>query len=213
MRWRVAHPAQASAEVAQLRAFLQPLIPRRPQCGRRGLTFKTSFANLLSILNPRINNKITAPEVRVIDDEGKNLDVMPTAAALELAKSKGLDLIEISANAKPPVARIMSFDKFRYQEEKKFKKQRVAQKSSGHKQVQVGVRTADNDLKIKAKKVNEFLNEGSIVGILLVVRGREKAHKDFAMEKLKKFLTMLEPHKVVVPHRFVMKGITIQVSK
>ncbi len=139
---------------------------------------------------------------------------MPLAAALELAKQRGLDLIEISASAKPPVARIMSFDKFRYQEEKKFKKQRAAQKSGGIKQVQVGVRTAGNDLLIKSKKVNEFLNEGYRVEILLVVRGREKAHKDFAMEKMKNFLTMLDStHKIATRPQFVMKGISIQVTK
>ncbi len=139
---------------------------------------------------------------------------MPLAAALDLAKQKGLDLIEISASAKPPVARIMSFDKFRYQEEKKFKKQRAAQKSGGFKQVQVGVRTAGNDLNLKAKKVNEFLGEGFRVEILLVVRGREKAHKDFAMEKMKNFLSLLDPtHKVAGRPQFVMKGISIQVSK
>ena len=139
---------------------------------------------------------------------------MPLAAALDLAKQKGLDLIEISASAKPPVCRIMSFDKFRYQEEKKFKKQRAAQKSGGFKQVQVGVRTAGNDLNLKAKKVNEFLGEGFRVEILLVVRGREKAHKDFAMEKMKNFLSLLDPtHKVAGRPQFVMKGISIQVSK
>ncbi len=152
--------------------------------------------------------------MRVIDEEGENLDVMPLAAALELAKQRGLDLIEISASAKPPVARIMSFDKFRYQEEKKFKKQRAAQKSGGFKQIQVGVRTTGNDLQLKAKKVNEFLGEGFRVEILLVVRGREKAHKDFAMEKMKNFLAMLDPaHKVATRPQFVMKGISIQVSK
>jgi translation initiation factor IF-3 len=150
----------------------------------------------------------------VIGEEGENLDVMLLAAALELAKQKGLDLIEISASARPPVARIMSFDKFRYQEEKKFKKQRASQKSGGIKQVQVGVRTAGNDLQLKSKKVNEFLNEGYRVEILLVVRGREKAHKDFAMEKMKNFLTMLDPaHKVTGRPQFVMKGISIQVTK
>ncbi len=139
---------------------------------------------------------------------------MPTTAALELAKNKGLDLIEISASAKPPVARIISFDKFRYQEEKKFKKQRAAEKSSGMRRVQVGVRTSDNDMGIKAKKVNEFLKEGSQVEILLVVRGREKAHKDYAVERLRKFLLLIDPaHKIIGSQKFVMKGISVIVGK
>ena len=171
-------------------------------------------AILNTILRPRINNQITAPELRVLDEGGENLGIMKLADALAAAKAKGTDLIEISAAAKPPVARIMSFDKFRYQEEKKLKKQRVAEKGGEFKQVQVGIGTAANDLRIKAEKVNEFLKEGHRVEIIMVLRGRQKANKDFAMEKLRQFLTVIDPnHKVAVPPRFGMRGIMVQVSK
>lgn len=140
---------------------------------------------------------------------------MTKDAALALAKSKGLDLIEISPNAKPPVARIMSFDKYRYQEEKKYKKQRASEKSGGYKQMQIGIKTADNDMLIKAKKVNEFLNAGDKVEIIVVLRGREKAHKDFAKERLKYFLkNFVDPeHKMTAEPRYVMRGISVQISK
>ena len=150
----------------------------------------------------------------MIDEGGENIGVITTAAELTLAKERGLDLIEISSTAKPPVARIMSFDKFRYQEEKKLKKQYAAQKTGGFKQIQMGVKTADNDLTIKAKKVNEFLAEGNKVAIMLVLRGREKAHQDFARERLKHFLTFIDPaHKISMAPKFIGRGIMVQVSK
>lgn len=146
--------------------------------------------------------------------EGENLGVMKKEDALKLALEKGLDLIEVAPLAKPPVARIMSFDKFRYEESKRIKKQRAMQKTDEMRRVQIGVKTATNDLNIKAKKVNEFLAENGKAEIMLVVRGREKAHKDFALERLKHFLTLIDPkHKVVAPPKFVMRGISIQVMK
>lgn len=168
----------------------------------------------MSIQYTRTNNQITAPELRVVGENSENLGVMKKEDALRLASERGLDLIEVAPTAAPPVARIMSFDKYRYEESKRIKKQRAAQKNEAMKQVQIGVKTALNDLNIKAKKVNEFLAENGKVEILLVVRGREKAHKDFAMEKLKKFLTIIEPkHKVAAPPKFIMRGIVIQVMK
>ncbi len=177
------------------------------------MTCGPQFATLNVIQQARTNNQITATELRVIDEGGKNIGVIGRDAAIALAKEKGLDLIEISANAKPPVARIMSFDKYRYQEEKKYKKEHAAQKTGGIKQIQMGVKTADNDLLIKSKKANEFLNAGYKVTIMLVLRGREKAHQDFARERLKHFLTFIEPHKVEMQPRFIGRGIAAQITK
>ena len=168
----------------------------------------------MSIQYTRTNNQITAPELRVVGAEGENLGVMKKEDALKLAADQGLDLIEVAPLAKPPVARIMSFDKFRYEESKRIKKQRAMQKSDDMRRVQVGVKTATNDLNIKAKKVNEFLTENGKVEIMLVVRGREKSHKDFALAKLKHFLTLIDPkHKVVAPPKFIMRGIVVHIMK
>jgi translation initiation factor IF-3 len=166
------------------------------------------------MVSARINNQITAVELRVIGDGGENLGVMTKDAALALAKLKGLDLIEISAKAVPPVARIMSYDKFRYQEEKKLKKQRAAERSSiDFKRVQIGFKTALNDLNLKVKKANEFLAAGHSLEIFMIMRGREKANQKFAMEKVGEFLKMLAPHKIIMTPRFTGRGISAQIVK
>lgn len=153
-------------------------------------------------------------ELLVLDEEGKSLGKMSKEAALGLAKEKRLDLIEIAPNAKPPVARLMSFDKFRYQQEKKLKKQRTQEKGQEMKQVQISIREAAHDLQMKAGRVNEFLNEEHPVEIFLVLRGREKANKDFAKEKLANFIKMIDPeHKVIMEPRFGGRGFIMQIIK
>lgn len=168
----------------------------------------------MQINQPKINSQINAPELRVLGDRGENLGVMSREAALKLAEAKGLDLIEITASAKPPVARIMSFDKYRYEQIKKLKKQQAHQKTKELKQVQVGVAAAKNDLEIKAKKVEEFLTEGHPVTIVLVLRGRQKANKDWARMKLAEFLKIVpvEFNQVMEP-RFGGRGLTTQIIK
>ena len=163
---------------------------------------------------PKINSQITTPEVRVLSETGENLGVMSREAALKLAEEKNLDLIEISASAKPPVARIMNFDKFRYEQTKKLKKQRVEEKPQEMKQVQIGIGTAANDLKIKVKKVEEFLSEKHPVVIVLVLRGREKANKDWARLKLGEFLKMIPlEYKILFEPRFGGRGLAVQIAK
>lgn len=139
---------------------------------------------------------------------------MTKEAALTLAKEKGLDLIEIAASAKPPVVRLMSFDKFRYQQEKKLKKQRAQQKGQEMKQVQISIREATHDLQMKAGRVNEFLKEGHPVEVLITLRGREKGNKDFAKEKLANFIKIIDPeHKVMMAPRVGGRGISTQLIK
>lgn len=152
--------------------------------------------------------------MRVLSETGENLGVMSREAALKLAEEKNLDLIEISASAKPPVARIMNFDKFRYEQTKKLKKQRVEEKPQEMKQVQIGIGTAANDLKIKVKKVEEFLSEKHPVVIVLVLRGREKANKDWARLKLGEFLKMIPlEYKILFEPRFGGRGLAVQIAK
>ena len=150
----------------------------------------------------------------MIDENGRSLGKMELKAALGLAREKGLDLIEVSAQAKPPVARIMSYDKYRYQEGKKEKKRRSEQRGQGMKQVQISIREAKNDLERKAKMANEFMGEKNQVEIFLSLRGREKANKDFAREKLNEFLKMIDPeHRVTAPPQFTGRGFSVQVIK
>ncbi|MEK7654029.1 MAG: translation initiation factor IF-3 [Patescibacteria group bacterium] len=164
--------------------------------------------------NPKLNNQIKATELMVIGDDGQNLGKMATTAALKLAHDKGLDLIEIAPNAKPPVAKIMSFDKYRYTTEKKLKKQKALQKTSELKQVQISPKEALHDLRMKADRVNKFMEEGNQVEIVMVLRGREKGNRPFAREKLASFVKIINPeHKVIAEPKDGGRGINMQVTK
>jgi translation initiation factor IF-3 len=139
---------------------------------------------------------------------------MSREEAFTMAKDQGLDLIEISPNAKPPVARIMSFDKYRYLEEKAEKKERQAQKATGMKQVQISAKSAEHDLQVKLKKLEEFLAEGHQVEINMRLRGREKGNKPWAEERLKHFMAMIQTeYKVVSAPRFGGRGMSVQVMR
>ncbi len=152
--------------------------------------------------------------MRVVDDVEGNLGIMPLEAALKLAQEKGLDLIEIAPTAKPPVAKIISFDKFRYQKEKEMRKQKSSQKTNELKQIKISVREARHDLEIKTKKIEEFLREGHKTEIVLVLRGREKYMKDWARQKLEEFIAMIPiEYKITMEPRFGGKGLIMQIAK
>lgn len=130
-----------------------------------------------------------------------------------MAKEKELDLIEIVPTAKPPVAKIISFDKFRYREEKEEKKQRSAQKAKELKGVRISPRAAGHDLQIKANRVEEFLKEGHKVEINLFLRGREKGNKQWGLQKLKEFMQMIKaPHTVTMEPRPGGRGFVAQIA-
>lgn len=150
----------------------------------------------------------------MIDDTGNNLGVLKTPEALRLAREKSLDLIEVSPLAKPPVARIMSFDKYRYEQTKKLKKQKAKQRGQELKYTKISIREAKGDLERKAKRIDGFLSDGNQVEILIWLRGREKANKDFAKAKLAEFLTLLNPdHRVIMAPKYSGRGFVVQVTK
>ncbi len=152
--------------------------------------------------------------MRVIDAKGENLGVLKREDALALAKERELDLIEIAPAAKPPVAKIISFDKFRYSQEKEEKKQRTAQKAKELKQVRLSPRAAENDLKIKAALADEFLNKGHKVEIHLYLRGREKGNRAWNMERMNQFLAMIQtPHLITMSPRPGGRGLVAQIAK
>lgn len=168
-------------------------------------------------MKPRINNQITAKEIRVISFDGKNLGVMPIEEALKLINpEEGLDLIEIAPNANPPVAKLMNYDKWRYEEEKKAKKEAFFQKSksSSLKRIQISPRMAKNDLMIKLKQLENFLNENHIVEIQMQLKGREKANKEWANQKLNEFLNMISiKYKMLSSPKPGGRGIVCQIEK
>ncbi len=143
----------------------------------------------------RINHQIRVPEVRVIDDSGKMIGVMKTSEALQLALDKGVDLVEVSPNAQPPVVKLLDFDKYRYQQEKAAQEAKKKVKKVTVKGIRLSVRIGQHDLEFKAKKANEFLGEGHKIKLDVQMRGREQAHPELAFDLIKKFPTLLQ-----VPH-------------
>ncbi len=161
------------------------------------ITLATSrFSHITLILNPiqkryRTNQYIRITPVRVIDENGQNLGIMETADAQKLAEERGLDLIEIAPTVRPPVTKIMDFGKFKYEEEKKERQQKTKQKEVELKNIRIGFTTGKHDLELKAKQIREFLADGNKVRIDLLLRGRQKALRDFAYGKFGEFLDMV----------------------
>jgi len=152
--------------------------------------------------------------LRIVDDQGNNLGVMPLEAALKLAVEKGVDLIEVVPKANPPVAKIISFDKFRYQKEKEERKKEKSSKVHELKQVQISLAAAKNDLETKARKIEEFLTKGHPVDILLRLRGREKYNRSFALGKLKDFLKFITgEYKITKDVKPGGRGLSIQIAR
>lgn len=134
--------------------------------------------------------------------------------ALSLAKEKGLDLIEIAPNITPPVARIMAFDKFRYQKEKEERKQRKASVVKGLKQIRISPRLATHDLELKIKQTEEFLAKDHRVEIYLKLIGREKGNREWGFKKISEFVGLVKtPIVISMPPKFVGSGFAAQIMK
>lgn len=158
--------------------------------------------------NLKVNDEIRASELRVLDEEGENLGVLALAEAKNKAAEAGLDLVLITESSNPPIARIINYDKFRYQKEKEEKRQQK-QKEPESKRVQISPREGSHDLGFKLKRLEEFLQAGSKVEIQVTLRGREKGMKDFARGKLEEFLARIEtPHKMTRPIKPGGRGLT-----
>jgi translation initiation factor IF-3 len=151
----------------------------------------TSIKNNLGNSRVRINHDIRYPEVRVLGSSGEQLGVMSSQEALKMAIEAGVDLVEISPNANPPVVKIIDYGKFQYQKMKELVKTKRNSKSSKLKQMRLGLRIGDNDLHIKLKKIREFLDDGDSVKIIIVLRGREMAHRELGFELMDKILDIL----------------------
>jgi len=134
----------------------------------------------------RTNRQIRAPEVRVIDAEGEQAGIMSSAKALEMADESGLDLVEISPNADPPVCRIMDYGKFRYEASKKKSEAKKKQVRTSVKEVKFRPGTDIGDYNVKLGKLTKFLEEGNKAKITLRFRGREMAHRELGLEMLKR---------------------------
>ncbi|PJE64766.1 MAG: translation initiation factor IF-3 [Candidatus Ryanbacteria bacterium CG10_big_fil_rev_8_21_14_0_10_43_42] len=166
------------------------------------------------IQNPRINNQIRVPEVRVVGKDGDNLGVMETAKALMQAQSDGLDLIEVAAKAKPPVVRIMDYGKYQYQKEKEARDSAKKQKSTEVKGIRIGFNASRHDMELKAKKVEEFLAEGDKVKVDFILKGRAKyLDRNFIRERFNTFLSFIAtPYKTEGEPKRAPRGLSLIVE-
>ena len=163
----------------------------------------------------KINHQIKAPELRVITADGENLGVISLIQAITEARTRGLDLIEISPTAVPPVAKIMDYGKYQYDEKKKQKVTKSKVQTSELKIVQVKIGTGEHDLELKAKKVSEWIAEGNRVKIDLFLIGRSKyMDQNFLKERLDRILKLVTSEfKIAQAVTKGPKGLTIVIEK
>jgi translation initiation factor IF-3 len=135
---------------------------------------------------PRFNQMITSDKVRVIDENGENIGVMYTREAIEQAAEVGLDLVEVSPNADPPVCKFLDVGKFRYEAQKKANLARKTQKTQEIKEIKMRPNIDDHDYDTKMRSVNKFIGEGDKVKLTLRFRGRELAHQQIGMDLLRR---------------------------
>ena len=135
---------------------------------------------------PRVNEEIRVPSVRLIDQEGEMQGVMTTRDAMQRAFSVGLDLLEISPNAEPPVVKILDYGKFKYEQQKKKNEARKKQKVIEIKEVKVRPNIDENDYQVKMRAMRSFIEEGDKVKVTLRFRGREMAHQDLGVKVLER---------------------------
>jgi translation initiation factor IF-3 len=159
----------------------------------------------------RINDRIRVPRVKVVDENGVMLGEMPTLQALQIARERGYDLVEVAADARPPVCKLLDYGKYKYEQKKKQKKSKSKQHVQQVKEVRLRPLTDDHDLLTKLKKAQEMLLEGDKVLITIFFRGREQAHKEHGramMERIKKELDEVAK----VEHEVSMTGPRMQMT-
>ncbi|MBI2639876.1 MAG: translation initiation factor IF-3 [Candidatus Sungbacteria bacterium] len=141
-------------------------------------------------------------------DEKGQIGVLPLEEALKLAHERKLDLVEIAPTAKPPVVKIIDFGKFKYEKERTEREHRGKQKETETKMLRIGYNTGKHDLERYAGKAKDFLEEKNKVRIDMVLRGREKAHRDFAKKRFEEFLALIPNHALDAPIKSTPQGFT-----
>ena len=137
-----------------------------------------------------MNGSIRAANLRVVDEDGSQLGVLTRSEALRLAEERGLDLVEVSPNADPPVCKIVDWGKYNYQKTKQLQKSRLHAKALEVKQMRFGLKISDHDLGVKLKKVTGFLVAGHKVKLTVFFRGRENAHKELGFKLAEKVIEL-----------------------
>ncbi len=141
------------------------------------------------VTGPRINHQIRATEARLIGDDGTQYGVVSMEEARRLSQDQGLDLVEVSPNAKPPVVKLIDYGKFKYEQQKKLSEAKKKQTVVQLKEIQFRPNIEKHDLDVKLRKAEKFLDQGDKVKMIMQFRGREMAHKDIGINK---FNTIIE---------------------
>lgn len=139
----------------------------------------------------RVNRDIRVPEVRLIGDQGEAMGVVSIERARAIAEEKGLDLIEVSPNAKPPVVKVIDYGKYKYQQQKKASEAKKKQVIVQLKEIKLRPNIEEHDLNVKLKKVYQFIDQGDKVKLLMQFRGREMAHKQIGLDKFDSIIKMI----------------------
>jgi translation initiation factor IF-3 len=153
----------------------------------------------------RFNEGIRVREVRLIDEEGAQLGVVPTAEAIRMARERGFDLVEVAANAVPPVCRVMDYGKYKYQMSKKHS----ARKTVDVKEVKVRPQISDHDLQLKVRNIRRFLDEGDKAKVVMYFRGREIVRPELGMKVFSRITTELLIGKFSIEQQPKLEGKSI----
>lgn len=164
-----------------------------------------------SKLHYRINYQITSPQLRLLDEEGKQIGVISKIEALQKAKELDLDVVEIAPKAVPPVAKLIDYKKFKYQEQKKERESKKNQKNVGIKEIRLRPFIGQHDFDTRLAQAKEFLADGNQVKINVFFKGREITRKEFGYNVIKRFLTTLESIKVVKEPHMEGKALVVMV--
>lgn len=153
-----------------------------------------------------MNEKIRSREVRLIDQNGENCGVVTTLAALKMAQEADLDLVVISPNQEPPVAKILNYGKYKYELEKKAKEAKKKQHTVEIKEVKIRYKIDTHDYQVRVKNIKKFIAQGNKVKIVVMLRGREMQHANLAFDLMNRFLTDLEQEPIVIEKKPMMEG-------
>lgn len=153
--------------------------------------------NSISSRPVRVNERIRIREVRLIDENGKQIGVIPTREALETARERGLDLVEVQPNAVPPVCRLMDYGRFRYEESRKERESRKRAKTVALKEIRMKPKIGEHDVETKARNARRFLTAGDRVKVSVRFRGRENLHQDIGRDLLLRMIDDLSDVAIV----------------
>ena len=153
-----------------------------------------------------MNERIRSREVRLIDDQGENHGVVSTLEALKMAQAVDLDLVVISPNQDPPVAKIMDYGKYKYELEKKAKEAKKKQHTVEIKEIKIRYKIDTHDYDVRIKNIKKFIAQGNKVKVVVMLRGREMQHSNLAFNLANRFLTDLEQEPIVIEKRPQLEG-------